>query len=443
MCADLFRFYIRLSGRYSYMELLVINGGNPLKGSIVIGGMKNAALPIIFASILTEDKCIIENLPNVSDVTRSLEILEVMGAVVKRNCDNSVTIDTSDIKQGTSPYDKVNKLRASTYLLGAELARFGKARVGWPGGCDFGVRPIDQHEKGFEVLGATVSHDKGYICLDTGEEGLCGGSVYLDFASVGATINVMLAAAKAKGKTVIDNAAREPHIVALASFLNACGAKIVGAGTSIIKIEGVSELHGCTYSIIPDMIEAGTYMVAVAAAGGSVEIKNVIPKHMETVTNKLREMGVEVDENDDTITVTRKQEKLSPVNIKTLPYPGFPTDMHPQFTALLATANGTSKVNEGVWDNRFRYVDQLRKMGANISVEGRNATVFGTDRLHGAPTSSVDLRGGAALVIAALAADGTTHIENIQTLKRGYDDLVGKLRGVGADIDIITKDDDE
>ena len=425
------------------MEILVINGGKPLNGSISIGGMKNAALPVIFACILTEDKCTIENLPNVSDVTRSLEILSAMGAQITYNKDGSVNIDTTVINQGSSPYDKVNKLRASTYLLGAELARFGKAKVGWPGGCDFGVRPLDQHEKGFELLGATVSREKGYIMLDTGEKGLNGTSVYLDFASVGATVNVMLAATKAKGRTVIDNAAREPHIVALASFLNACGAKIVGAGTSIIKIDGVEKLHGCSYSIIPDMIEAGTYMVAAAAAGGTVSIKNVIPKHMETVTSKLREMGVEVTEEDDVITVKREGGTLSPVNIKTLPYPGFPTDMHPQFTAILATAKGTGKVYEGVWDNRFRYVDQLRKMGADITVEGRTATVIGTDRLHGAPTSSVDLRGGAALVIAALAADGTTYIDNIQTLKRGYDSLVSKLKGVGADIEIVEKRDDE
>ncbi len=426
------------------MEKIVINGGAPLNGSITIGGMKNAALPVIFASILVEDKCVIENLPNVSDVTRSLEILEAMGAVIERRTDGSVSIDTTVINQGSSPSEIVGKLRASTYLLGAELARFGKARVGWPGGCDFGIRPIDQHEKGFERLGATVSRDKGAICLDTGDAGLCGNSVYLDFASVGATINVMLAAAKAKGKTIIDNAAREPHIVAVASFLNACGAKIFGAGTSIIKIEGVEELHGCNYAIIPDMIEAGTYMVAAAAAGGSVEIKNVIPKHLETVTSKLREMGVDVDEYDDSVVVSREPEtKMEPVNIKTLPYPGFPTDMHPQFAAILTIVDGTSKVTEGVWDNRFRYTDQLRRMGANISIAGKTAIIDGVEKLHGTTTTSVDLRGGAAVVIAALAAEGKTEIGSIQTLKRGYDDLVGKLKAVGADIKIIVTDDDE
>lgn len=425
------------------MEKIVINGGRPLNGSIAIGGMKNAALPVIFASILVKDKCIIENLPNVSDVSRSLDILSAMGAVVEHREDGSVLIDTTNIKQGTSPAEIVGKLRASTYLLGAELARFGRARVGWPGGCDFGIRPIDQHEKGFEKLGATVSRDKGAICLETGENGLNGNSIYLDFASVGATINVMLAATKAKGKTIIDNAAREPHVVAVASFLNTCGAKIFGAGTSIIKIEGVETLHGCNYAIIPDMIEAGTYMVAAAAAGGSVEIKNVIPKHLETVTAKLREMGVDVCEEDDVVTVTREpSSKLSPVNIKTLPYPGFPTDMHPQFSAILSLADGVSKVTEAVWDNRFRYADQLRRMGANISIDGKTAIIMGVDSLHGTSTTSVDLRGGAAVVIAALAAEGKTEIESIQTIKRGYDDLVGKLKAVGADIDLVTTDDE-
>lgn len=424
------------------MEKIVINGGRPLNGSIAIGGMKNAALPVIFASIIVEDKCIIENLPNVSDVTRSLEILSAMGAVIEQKEDGSVLIDTTNINQGTSPAEIVGKLRASTYLLGAELARFGKARVGWPGGCDFGIRPIDQHEKGFEKLGATVSRDNGAICLETSENGLNGNSIYLDFASVGATINLMLAAAKAKGKTIIDNAAREPHVVAVASFLNTCGAKIFGAGTSIIKIEGVDKLHGCNYAIIPDMIEAGTYMVAAAAAGGSVEIKNVIPKHLETVTAKLREMGVDVCEEDDAVTVTREPSSpLSPVNIKTLPYPGFPTDMHPQFSAILSLANGVSKVTEAVWDNRFRYADQLRRMGANISIDGKTALIMGVDSLHGSTTTSVDLRGGAAVVIAALAAEGKTEIESIQTIKRGYDDLVGKLKAVGADIELVTTED--
>lgn len=424
------------------MEKIVINGGRPLNGSIAIGGMKNAALPVIFASIIVEDKCIIENLPNVSDVTRSLEILSAMGAVIEQKEDGSVLIDTTNINQGTSPTEIVGKLRASTYLLGAELARFGKARVGWPGGCDFGIRPIDQHEKGFEKLGATVSRDNGAICLETSENGLNGNSIYLDFASVGATINLMLAAAKAKGKTIIDNAAREPHVVAVASFLNTCGAKIFGAGTSIIKIEGVDKLHGCNYAIIPDMIEAGTYMVAAAAAGGSVEIKNVIPKHLETVTAKLREMGVDVCEEDDAVTVTREPSSpLSPVNIKTLPYPGFPTDMHPQFSAILSLANGVSKVTEAVWDNRFRYADQLRRMGANISIDGKTALIMGVDSLHGSTTTSVDLRGGAAVVIAALAAEGKTEIESIQTIKRGYDDLVGKLKAVGADIELVTTED--
>lgn len=426
------------------MEKIVINGSKPLSGCITVGGMKNAALPVIFASILVEDKCLIENLPNVSDVTRSLEILSAMGAKVEHLACGAVSIDTTVINQGTSPAEIVGKLRASTYLLGAELARFGRARVGWPGGCDFGIRPIDQHEKGFELLGATVSRDQGAICLETSDNGLVGNSVYLDFASVGATINIMLAAAKAKGKTVIDNAAREPHIVAVASFLNACGAKIVGAGTNLIKIEGVDKLHGCNYAIIPDMIEAGTYMVAAAAAGGSVEIKNVIPKHLETVTSKLRYMGVGVEEFDDSVKVSRDPSaKMKPVSITTLPYPGFPTDMHPQFAALLTIVNGTSQITEGVWDNRFRYTDQLRRMGAKISIAGKTAIIDGVDKLHGATTESVDLRGGAAVVIAALAAEGTTEIGTIQTLKRGYDDIVGKLSDVGADIKLVITDEKE
>ena len=426
------------------MEKLYIKGGKPLRGVIETGGMKNAADPIFFATLLVGDVCVIENVPDAADIRHAGEILTELGAVIAYMGDHTYQIDTRYVNRANIPNVLAAKLRSSYYLLGAGLGRFGHVETGYPGGCDFGSRPIDQHVKGFRALGATVEED-GVECRIRcrAENGLKGNSVYLDVPSVGATINIMLAACRANGTTVIDNAAREPHIVALASFLNACGARIVGAGTSIIKIDGVEKLHGCSYSIIPDMIEAGTYMVAVAAAGGTVSIKNVIPKHMETVTSKLREMGVEVTEEDDVITVKREGGRLSPVNIKTLPYPGFPTDMHPQFTALLSMANGTGKVYEGVWDNRFRYVDQLRKMGAEITVEGRNATIVGTDRLHGAPTSSVDLRGGAALVIAALAAEGTTYIDNIQTLKRGYDSLVDKLKGVGADIEIVEKRDDD
>lgn len=419
------------------MNKIIINGGHPLFGDINVSGMKNAALPIIFASILTRDRCVIENLPEVSDVAISLRILGAMGASVKMLNKTTVEIDTTHLVGGTSPVELVSKLRGSTYLLGAELGRFGEARVGFSGGCDFGTRPIDQHKKGFEALGATMTIDGGCNHVKAAPGGLCGASVYFDIASVGATINVILAAVMTPGKTSIDNAAREPHIVDLANFLNMCGARISGAGTSFIKIQGVERLHGCNYTIVPDMIEAGTYMVAAAAAGGRVTLRGVIPKHMETVTAKLQEMGVAVDECDDSIVVSRPGG-LRHANIKTYFYPGFPTDMHPQFSALLAMAEGTSIITEGVFESRFRYVDELAKMNADISVDGRNATIVGKDRLTGAPVNATDLRGGAALVIAALAAEGRTEISHIEYIERGYDNIVGKLRGVGADITMVS-----
>lgn len=422
------------------MNKIIINGGHPLFGDINVSGMKNAALPIIFASILTRDRCVIENLPEVSDVAISLRILGAMGASVKMLNKTTVEIDTTHLVGGTSPVELVSKLRGSTYLLGAELGRFGEARVGFSGGCDFGTRPIDQHKKGFEALGATMTIDGGCNHVKSAPGGLCGASVYFDIASVGATINVILAAVMTPGKTSIDNAAREPHIVDLANFLNMCGARISGAGTSFIKIQGVERLHGCNYTIVPDMIEAGTYMVAAAAAGGRVTLRGVIPKHMETVTAKLQEMGVAVDECDDSIVVSR-MGGLRHANIKTYFYPGFPTDMHPQFSALLAMAEGTSIITEGVFESRFRYVDELAKMNADISVDGRNATIVGKDRLTGAPVNATDLRGGAALVIAALAAEGRTEISHIEYIERGYDNIVGKLRGVGADITMVSSPD--
>lgn len=416
------------------MEKYLINGGNELYGDVEISGMKNAALPIVIASILTKEKCVIENLPAISDVKKSLDILSAMGAVITYKGKNSVEIDSTDVKGGISPYDIVSKMRGSTYLIGAELARFGKAKVGWPGGCDFGIRPIDQHVKGFEALGAkiTVDSENGYIYADA-ENGLHGNSVYFDVVSVGATVNVMIAAVLAKGKTIIDNAAREPHIVDLANFFNTCGAKITGAGTSVIKIQGVEKLHGCTYAIIPDMIEAGTFMAAAAATGGKINVRGIIPKHMESVSAKLEEMGVGIIEHDDYITVERNKP-LRQIQIKTLPYPGFPTDMHPQFTAVLCTANGTSVVTEGVWENRFRYVDELAKMGADIRVDGVTAKIIGVPELHGAEVKAVDLRGGAAMIIAGLTATGETKITNIVSIERGYDDIIGKLTSLGADI---------
>ena len=414
------------------IDRIIINGGKKLYGDVYIEGMKNAALPIIFATILTKSVCVIENLPTVSDVILSLKILEEMGATVNHLSPTSVEIDTTTFEYGTAPYDLVGRMRASTYLLGAELGRFNKAKVGWPGGCDFGVRPIDLHIKGFEALGANVNIESGYINVNA-DDGLIGNQIYFDVASVGATVNVMLASVCAEGLTVIENAAREPHIVDLANFFNTCGANITGAGTSVIKIRGVKELHGCSYTIIPDMIEAGTYMVAVAATGGKVTVNNIIPKHMETVSTKLAEMGVEIEEYDDSIVVT-SENGMNGVTIKTLPYPGFPTDMHPQFAAALCFAAGISVVSEGIWENRFKYTEELRKMGANIKVEGKTATITGGSKMTGARMKAVDLRGGAAVIIAALAAEGTSEITGIEFIERGYHDIVKKLDSLGADI---------
>jgi UDP-N-acetylglucosamine 1-carboxyvinyltransferase len=418
------------------MKKILVRGGKPLYGNINISGMKNAALPIIFASILVGDRCVVENLPPVSDVELSLKILETMGATVERLGNNTVAIDTKNFVNGTSPVEMVSKLRGSTYLLGAELGRFGEARVGSSGGCDFGSRPIDQHIKGFCALGAKFESEDTYNYVKAGPGGLYGTSVYLDIASVGATVNVMLAATLAKGKTTIENAAREPHIVDVANFLNMCGARITGAGTSVIKVVGVEELHGCNYTILPDMIEAGTYMAAVAASGGRVSIRGVIPKHMETVTAKLLEMGVDIEIYEDIITVSR-YVRPGPANVKTYFYPGFPTDMQPQFAALLAVANGTSVVTESVWESRFQYVDELRKMGAEVTVDGNRATINGVARLKAAEVTATDLRAGAALIIAGLNAEGETKVAGVEKIERGYDDIVGKLKSIGADVELI------
>lgn len=414
------------------MEKIIINGGNELHGDVYINGMKNAALPIIFATILTSSKCVIENVPQVSDITMSFDILRAMGAKIKYLNETAVSIDTQNLEGGDSPFELVSKMRGSTYLLGAELARFHKAKVAFPGGCNFGTRPIDMHIKGFEALGATVYQDENYVYAEA-PNGLVGNSIYFDIVSVGATVNIMLAATMADGLTVIENAAREPHIVDLANFLNMCGADIKGAGTGIIKINGKPELHGCAYDIIPDMIEAGSYMCAVAATGGEVNIKNVIPKHLEIISTKLIEMGVEIETYDDYLTV-RSTGKLKPTNIQTLPYPGFPTDMHPQFSTLLAIADGESTVYETIWKNRFKYVHELEKMGASVMVNEPFAAFKGVEKLRGACVRSVDLRAGAAIVIAGLVADGTTEITDIFTIERGYLDIVGKLRELGADI---------
>ena len=414
------------------MEKIVINGGKPLMGAVEISGMKNAAVAVILSSILIEDRCVLENLPNISDVTISLDILRAMGASVRRLNPTTVEIDTTAIMGGSAPYDLVRKMRASYYVLGAELGRFGRASAGFPGGCDFGVRPIDQHIKGFEALGAVVTVDNGCIECKT-ENGVRGGQIYFDNNTVGATINVIIAAVKAKGTTVIENAAREPHVVDLANFLNACGAKISGAGTDVIKIKGVEKLHGCTYAIIPDMIEAATFMIAAAATRGTLRINNVIPKHLESISAKMEEMGIRVEELDESVIVS-PADQLHRVNIRTLPYPGFPTDAQPQMCVLLCLAHGVSTLYEGVWDGRFRYVEELKRMGAKIKVDGKTAIVEGVESLSAAPVRAVDLRAGAAMIIAALATQGRTEIEEIQHIERGYDDIVGKLRGVGADI---------
>ena len=414
------------------MENIVIHGGNKLFGEIEVSGMKNAAVAVILSCLLVKDTCTIENLPNISDVRASFDILESMGAFVKRLSPTTIQVDCTHCKCGTSPYELVRKMRASYYLIGAELGRFHRASVGCPGGCDFGIRPIDQHIKGFEALGATVNVEGGYVEAFA-ENGMIGNQVYFDGVSVGATMNIIIAAVLAKGTTVIENAAREPHIVDLANFLNTCGAEISGAGTDVIKIKGVESLHGCTYAIIPDMIEAGTFMIAAAATGGRLKINNVIPKHLESITAKLEEMGVTVEEFDDAVVVSR-EGPLNRVNIKTLPYPGFPTDMNPQMCALLCLAEGTSYLTEGVWDSRFRYVEELKRMGATIKVDGKTAVVEGGIPLTAAPVRAVDLRAGAAMIIAGLTAKGRTVIDDIYHIKRGYDNIVEKLRNVGADI---------
>ena len=415
------------------MDKFVIHGGKPLFGEVTISGAKNAAVAIIPAAVMVDGVCRIENIPMVSDVLIQLEILRELGCGVRVINKDTVEIDATTLNTSSAVSDLNRKMRASYYLIGAFLGRFQKAEVAMPGGCNFGgVRPIDQHMKGFEALGAKMEIRNGIVCAD-GSQGLKGTNIYLDVASVGATVNIMLAACMAEGQTIIENAAKEPHIVDLANFLNSMGADIMGAGTDVIKIRGVSELTGGFYSIIPDQIEAGTYMAAVAATGGSVLVKNVIPKHMDCITAKLAEMGCEISEEDDNIRITRNGPTHK-IQVKTMYYPGFPTDMQPQLAAALCLAEGTSVVTEGVWENRFRYSDELRRMGAHIQVDGKVAVIEGVEKLTGAPVRASDLRAGAALVIAGLAAEGTTEIEEIGYIERGYEDIVEKLRKLGADI---------
>ncbi|MEG0545707.1 MAG: UDP-N-acetylglucosamine 1-carboxyvinyltransferase [Oscillospiraceae bacterium] len=423
------------------MEKFVITGGNKLEGEVTISGAKNAVVAIIPATILAEDICRIENIPNISDVTAMIDILHRMGAGIKYINKSTIEIDTRHITSNVVEHDLTKQLRASYYLIGALLSRFNKAKIAMPGGCYLGLRPIDQHIKGFEALGATVSMEENAM-VDVRADKLLGTSIYMDVVSVGATINVMLASIKARGLTVIENAAKEPHIVDLANFLNSMGADVRGAGTDVIKIRGVEKLHGCEYSIIPDQIEAGTYMVAAAVTNGDVLIKNVIPKHLESISAKLIECGVKITEFDDSIRV-KGCERFLRCNIKTMPHPGFPTDMQPQFAVLLSLADGMSIISESVWDNRFRYADQLTRMGAIIHVDGKTAFIEGVDSLKGAPVKADDLRAGAAMMIAAMVAKGVSEIEDIYHIERGYEDVVDKFKSLGASIERVDFPDNE
>ena len=419
------------------MDKFVITGGHRLTGEVAISGAKNAAVAIIPAVALSDGICRIENIPNITDVTKMSEILREMGAKVKLVNRSTLEIDPTTIGTCVAPYELARGLRGSYYFMGALLGKFNHAVVAMPGGCDLGVRPIDQHLKGFMALGASYTLDGGMV--DVQATALKGAHIYLDMVTVGATMNIMLAAVKAEGTTVIENAAKEPHVVDLANFLNTMGADIHGAGTDVIKVHGVKNLKGVTYSIIPDQIEAGTYMAAVAAAGGDVVIQNVIPKHLESITAKLLEMGVTIEEYDDAVRVI-SNGRLNKCNIKTMPHPGFPTDMQPQIAAALTTANGTSMITESVFDNRFRYVEELKRFGAQISVDGKLAVIQGVDHLTAAPVKANDLRAGAAMIIAALCAHGTSQINEIQHIERGYENVVEKFAALGADIHRVSSE---
>ena len=417
------------------MDKFVIKGGRRLTGEVTISGAKNAAVAILPAVILSDEPCIVENVPNITDVNISLSILTEMGADVQSIAKDVYRIDPRGIDKCCVPYETARKMRASYYFLGALLGKFNKARVSMPGGCPLGDRPIDQHLKAFSALGASYNLSQGMIDLNADE--LVGNQIFLDVVSVGATMNAMLASVKAKGLTIIENAAKEPHIVDLANFLNSMGADIMGAGTDVIKVRGVQHLHGTTYSVIPDQIEAGTFMIAAAATKGDIIIKNIIPKHLESITKKLEKIGVSIEQYDDSMRVW-VEGPLVKTNVKTMPHPGFPTDMQPQIATLLTLAEGTSIVTEGVWEQRFRYVDELRRMGADITVNGKVALIEGTGKLMGAPVKACDLRAGAALIIAGLAASGITEIEDIFHIERGYDCMEGKLRALGADMEKVS-----
>ncbi len=416
------------------MEKLVITGGIPLEGTVDISGAKNSVLAILAGTLLVNGACRIENIPDISDVSVILSMIECFGAKIERPDNHTIIVDAENITYAVPDYELVRRIRGSYYLIGALLSRFRKAEIAMPGGCNFGTRPIDQHIKGFTALGADIDDSRGVIKATA--ENLAGSSIYLDKVSVGATINIMLAACKADGVTVIENAAREPHIVDMANFLNSMGANIKGAGTNRVKIKGVSDMKGGTYQIIPDQIEAGTFMIAAAATGGNVLIKNVIPKHMESLTAKLIEAGAKVTELDDAIRV-EGTGKLKATNVQTMPYPGFPTDLQPQMVALLTIAEGLSVMVEGVWDNRFQYTDELIRMGAKINAAGKMATIQSVPKLYGAPVKATDLRGGAAVVIAGLMAEGVTEVTNITLIDRGYEKFEEKLRSLGAKIERV------
>lgn len=413
------------------MEKYIIKGGRPLSGEVIISGAKNAVAAILPAVILSDEPCVIENIPNISDVTITLQIMSEMGAKIRMINKTTVEIDPADIQNLPVPYEKAKLMRSSTYFLGTLLGRFREAHVSMPGGCNLGDRPIDQHLKCFSALGASHDIDGGMVNLHADK--LTGSQIFFDKNSVGATINGIMAAVKAEGLTVIENAAKEPTVVDLANCLNSMGADILGAGTDVIKIRGVKSLHGTNYSVIPDQIEAGTFMTIAAATRSELLIKNVIPKHLEPITNKLVKIGVQVEQYDDAVRVIGGSEYFG-TSIKTQPHPGFPTDMQPQMAAVLTCAKGMSMVTESIFDNRFRYVDELRRMGANVSVEGRVAVIEGVERLKGAPVKATDLRAGAALIVAALGAEGVTEINDIFHIERGYENMEVKLRNLGADI---------
>lgn len=417
------------------MDKFVIKGGRRLMGEVVISGAKNAAVAILPAVILSDEPCVIENVPAISDVNICLRILREMGAEIEELGNNTYRIDPTTIHSCCVPYETARKMRASYYFLGALLGKYNKARVSMPGGCPLGDRPIDQHLKAFSALGAKYTLSQGMIDLTA--EKLSGNPIFFDVVTVGATMNAMLAAVKAEGLTVIENAAKEPHIVDLANFLNSMGANIMGAGTDVIKVRGVEKLRGTTYAVIPDQIEAGTFMAAIAATKGDAIIKNVIPKHLESITKKMEKIGVNIEQYDDSIRVW-VDGPLVKANVKTAPHPGFPTDMQSQIATLLTLAEGTSIITENIWDQRFGYVDELRRMGADITVNGKVALIEGTGKLMGAPVKACDLRAGAALIIAGLAASGVTEIEDIFHIERGYDCMEGKLRKLGAEIEKVS-----